>query len=122
MRVSAQRSSQLIQIGLRFFQAFEALPFERRLLRVADAGFHLAFPIRIADAARQGDRAVMCQHVAVERIQRRIVDIGREHAFAQVVEHHDSSAPPSRRNAFSCSSAQMRALEWNTSRRTHLRL
>jgi len=31
-------------------------------------------------------------------------------------------APPSRRNARSCSSAQMRALERNVSRRTDLRL
>ena len=32
-----------IQVGLRFFQALEALPFERRLLGMADSGFDFAF-------------------------------------------------------------------------------
>ena len=32
-----------IQIGLRFFQALEALAFERRLLRMADARLDFAF-------------------------------------------------------------------------------
>ena len=47
---------------------------------------------------------------------------GCEHAFAQVVEHYHASAPPSRRNAFSCRSAQVCALDRNTSRRTDFRL
>ena len=42
-----------IQIRLRFFQALEALTLERRFLRVADAGFDLAFAIRILHAARK---------------------------------------------------------------------
>ena len=32
----------------------------------------------------------MPQHVAVQRVERGIVDVGREHAFAQVVEHDHS--------------------------------
>ena len=32
-----------IQIGLSIFQALEALPFERGLLRVTDAGFDFTF-------------------------------------------------------------------------------
>jgi hypothetical protein len=60
---------------------------------VADAGFHFSFAIRISDAARQSDDAVVCEHVAVERIQRGIVDVRDEHAFAQVVEHHHVSNP-----------------------------
>ena len=100
-----------IQIRLRFLEALEALPFQRRLLRVADAGFDLAFAIGIADAARQRDDAVVRQHIAIERIERGIVDVGREHAFAQIVEDDHARAPPSRRNACSCSSAQICALE-----------
>ena len=45
-----------IQIGLRFFRGFEAQALERRLLRVADARFHLALSIRIVHAARQARR------------------------------------------------------------------
>ena len=46
-----------------------------------------AFAVRIADATRQRDDAVVGQHVAIERIEGRIVDVGREHALFQVVEH-----------------------------------
>ena len=59
---------------------------ERRLLRVADAGFDLALAIGIADATRQADHAVVREHVAIERIERRLVDVGREHALFEIVE------------------------------------
>jgi hypothetical protein len=47
---------------------------------VPDAGFHLAFPVGIADPAGHGDDAVVSQHVAIERIQSGIVNIGLEYA------------------------------------------
>ena len=75
---------------MRLVERLEAQAFERRLLRVADAGFDFPFAIGIADAARQGDHAVMGEHVAIERIQRRVVDVRREHAFAQVIEDDDA--------------------------------
>ena len=71
---------------MRGLDRLEAEPFQRRLLRVADARFDFPFAIGIADAARQRDDAVMREHVAIERIDRGIVDVRREHAFAQVVE------------------------------------
>ena len=49
-----------------------------------------SFAIWIFDPARQSDHAVVRQHVAIEWIQSGIVDVGDEHAFAQVVEHHDA--------------------------------
>ena len=79
-----------IQMSLRFFQTLEAEPFQRSFLRMADARLHLAFSIRILNAARHGDGAIMGQDVAVQRVERWIVDVGREHAFAQVVEHNHS--------------------------------
>ena len=91
MRVSAQRVFPAIQIGLRVFQAFEALPFERRLLRMADAGFDFAFAIRVLHSAWKRCDAVVLQHVTVQRIERGLVNIGREHAFAQIIEHHHAS-------------------------------
>ena len=69
MRVSAHALLPVVQVGLRFLQALEALPFQRRLLGVADAGLDLALSIGIADAARQRDGAVVRQHIAIQRIQ-----------------------------------------------------
>ena len=78
-----------IQVRLRRLERLEAQALQRRLLRVADAGFDFPFAIGIADAARQRDDAVVGEHVAIERIERGIVDVRREHAFAQVVEDDD---------------------------------
>lgn len=57
-----------IQVRLRLVETLEAQAFERRLLRVADAGFDLPFAIGIADSAREGDHPVVREHIAVERI------------------------------------------------------
>ena len=108
-----------IEVRLRRLERLEAQALQRRLLRVADAGFDFAFAIGIADAARQRDDAVVREHVAIERIERGIVDVRREHAFAQVVEDDRRvTVPPSRRNARSCSSAQICALDRHVSSRT----
>ena len=79
-----------IEIGLRLVERLEAQPLQRRLLRVADARFDFPFAIGIADATRQRDDAVVREHVAIERIERRIVDVGREHAFFEIVEDDDA--------------------------------
>ena len=88
-----------IEIRLRLLEALEALPVQRRLLRVADARFDLALAIGIADAARQADHAVVREHVAIERIERRLVDVGREHALFEIVEDDGPrrSAEPAKR-------------------------
>jgi len=49
----------VIQVGLSFVQAFEALSLEGRFLSMADAGLDLALAIRIAHAAGQRHRAVV---------------------------------------------------------------
>jgi len=71
MRVSAQRPSKRIEIRFRLVERLEAHALQRRLLGVPDARFDFAFAIRIADAARQSDDAVLREHVATERIQGR---------------------------------------------------
>ena len=38
------------------------------------------------DAARERDDAVVREHVAVEWVDRRVVDVGREHALLEIVE------------------------------------
>jgi hypothetical protein len=77
-----------IQIGLRFLQTLEAQSFEGSFLRMANARLDFALPIRVLHATRKGHRTVMLQHVAVQRIERGLVDVGREHAFAEIIEHH----------------------------------
>lgn len=112
----------VIQVGLSFLQTFEAHPFQRCLLGMSNARFDLALSIWIGHSTRKCDRTTMLQHVTVERIQSGIVDIGSEHAFAQVVEYDHTRHAVSRRKAFSCSSAQIWELERNTSKRTDFRL
>jgi hypothetical protein len=72
----------MVQIGLGCLQAFKTQPFQRRVLRVADAPFHLPFAIRIGHPAGQRDGLVVPQYVAVQRVDGGIVDVGDEYAFA----------------------------------------
>ena len=65
----------VIKVGLGFFQALEAQAFQRCSLGMTDAGFDLAFAVRILDAARHGYRAVigLCNSLreAKEKLHRR---------------------------------------------------
>src|SRR5271163_3979091 len=80
-----------IQIGLRIFQALEALAFERSFLRMTDARLNFAFAIRVLHSAWKRCGAVVLQHVTVKGIERGFVNVGREHAFAEIIEHHYAS-------------------------------
>src|SRR5207244_4595320 len=88
-----------IEIRLRVLESLEAEPAQRRLLRVTDAGLYFPLAIGIADATRERDDVVMGQHVAIERIQRGVVDVRREHAFFEIVEddHAHRAAPAAKR-------------------------
>ena len=88
-----------VEIRLSDVELLEAKAAQRRLLGVADGGFDLALAIGVADAARQGDDAVVGQHVAVERIECGVVDVRGEDAFLEVVEHDDAdgAAQPAER-------------------------
>jgi hypothetical protein len=111
----------VIEIGLRLLDGLEAHPVQRRPLRVADARFDFPFTIGITDATRQRGDTVMGEDVAIQRIERRIMDIRREYTFFEIVEDATRVEPPSRRNARSWSSARTCALDCHTSRRTDLR-
>ena len=82
----------MVQIRLRFLRAFETHAFQRCHLCVVHAALDLPFAVRLPHPAGHGDHAVVPQHVGVDRVDRGIVDIGLEHALAQVVEHHDARA------------------------------
>lgn len=80
----------VIEIVLRRGEAVELLAFQGRLLRMADAGLHIAFAIGTGDPAGKGDHVVMRQEVTIERVQRRIVEVGSEHALAQIVQDDEA--------------------------------
>src|ERR1051326_3989338 len=81
----------LIQIRLSLFETFETQSLQRCLFGVADARFHFSFAIRISDATRHGDDAVVRQHIFEQWIDCGIVDVWGEDAFLQVIENHDTT-------------------------------
>jgi len=58
----------VIEIRLCLFQSLEALAFQRRLLRMSNAGFDFPFSIRITHLAGQRSHSVVRQYVAIERV------------------------------------------------------
>ena len=83
----------VVQVGLRLFQTFKTKSFQRSILGMADAPFHLPLAIWIADAAGQRHDIVVVQHVAIQRIHGGIVDVGFEYPFAQIVQYRDPCHP-----------------------------
>src|SRR6266700_1651659 len=79
----------VVQIRLRLFQALELLALQRRHLRMVDATLDFSFSIWIAHFARQRCHAVMCQNIAVQGVDSRIVEVWGQHALAKVIENHD---------------------------------
>ena len=88
--MSAQWASQRSRYACASSSDSKRSPRKRRLLRVPDAGFDFALAIGIADAARHCDDAVVREHVAVQRIERGIVDVRGEDAFFEIVEDDDA--------------------------------
>jgi hypothetical protein len=44
------------------------------------------------DAARQGHHGIMGEGISIQGVENRIVDVGNQHAFSQVVENYNSDA------------------------------
>jgi hypothetical protein len=70
-----------IEIRLRLVERFEAQPAQGSFLRMPDARFDLALAIGIADPTGQRNDVIVREHVAIERIERRVVDVRREDPF-----------------------------------------
>ena len=82
----------MVQVRLSFLEAFEAQALQRRSLGMADPTLHFPLSIRMPDATRQGHGAVMLKHIAVQRVERGVVDVGGEHALAQIIQHNNAGA------------------------------
>ena len=76
----------MIKVILRRLEIFEAEPLQRCPFRVSDTTLDLPFPIRMPDATGQRDSAIVPEHVAVQRVDRGVVYIGSQNAFAQIIE------------------------------------
>ena len=82
-----------IEIRLGLGERLEAQALKRRRLGVADGRLDFPLPIGAPDATGQRDGAVVGEHVAVERVQGGVVDVGREHALLEIVEDDDVDGP-----------------------------
>src|SRR5262249_20666220 len=88
-----------VEVSLGFFQTLEAKSLQRRLLCVSNSGFDLAFAVRVLYAAGQSNRAIVMEHVPIQRVERGIIHIGREHTLAQIIENDNTrrTAQPAKR-------------------------
>jgi len=57
---------------------------------VTDARFDFALSIWILNATGHGHGTVVREHIAIEGIERGIVNVGGQHTLTQIVEHHDA--------------------------------
>ena len=81
-----------VEVGLRRRERLEAQALERAL-GMADGRLDLPLAIRVGDATGQRDRAVVREHIAVQRVEDGVVDVRGEHALAQIVEDDDAHGP-----------------------------
>jgi hypothetical protein len=83
-----------VQVCLCCFQAFKAQSPERSALSVPDARLDLTLAVRIPYPTGQRHGPVVSQQVSIEWVQRGIVDVRCDDAFAQVIEddHADRAA------------------------------
>src|SRR5215471_12319613 len=79
-----------VEIGLAVVQSLKALSFQRRSLGMTDTGFDFSLAIGVFDSTGQSYNPIMGEHIAVERVESGVVDIGDEHTFFQIVEHDDA--------------------------------
>src|SRR5689334_374562 len=111
-----------VPVGLRLCQALKTQAFQRCVLGVSDAALDFPLPIRIGDATRQRNGAIVREHVAIQRIQSRIVDIRLKHAFAEIIEYDRAAGATQTAERLFVEFGPDRVLDWKVSRRTALRL
>jgi hypothetical protein len=78
-----------VEVGLSLLEALEAKT-SQLALRVVHARLDLPLAIGVAHTAGQRRHAVVREHVAVQRVQRRLVDVGLEHALFEIIQNCDA--------------------------------
>ncbi len=78
----------LFEEGVLLLDRGEASAFERRVLGMLNGVLDAAFAIRIPDPRGVGHDAVMREHGRVDRVELRLVQVGFDDPFLQVVEYH----------------------------------
>jgi hypothetical protein len=63
------------------------MPLSGVNLGVTNTPLHFAFTVGIPNATGHGHSSVVREQVVIQRIDRWIVDVRPENAFAQIVEH-----------------------------------
>ena len=71
-----------------FFKRLKASALECSGLGVADSVFYAALAVGVTDARGIGYHPVVGKRAAVDRVQYRLIQIGADHAFFEVIEHH----------------------------------
>ena len=71
-----------------FFDRFEAPAFERGTLGMLDRILDGPLAIGVTHARRVSHYAVVREHRGVDRIELRLVQVGLDDAFLQIVQHH----------------------------------
>lgn len=87
--VDARRGPALFpmgQPGVLRVERVEAFPFECRGLGVLNRILDSPLAIRIADAARIGDDAIVREHRRVDRVEGRFIEVRPQDAFFEIVE------------------------------------
>jgi hypothetical protein len=116
MRLAAHFLPVLQELVL-LLDGLEAPALQGRGLGVADGVLHRALAVGVAHPRRVGHHAVVRQGGGVHRVELGLVQVGLEHAFLEVVQHHVLRQPPKWRQACSCSSAQTCWLDFQTTQR-----
>ena len=76
------------QPGVLSLDRLELAALQGRALRVLDRILDRPLAVRVPDPAGIRHHPVVLQHLSVERVQLRLVDVRTDHPFLQVVQHH----------------------------------
>lgn len=78
----------VLQKGVLLLNRLEAPALERRGLGVLNGVLHRALAIAISHPSRVGHHLVVGERGGIDRIEGRLVQVGLQDTFLEVVEHH----------------------------------
>jgi len=87
--MDAERGPALLPVHeplVLFFNDCKLSPFERCVLRMLDRILDGPFPVGVGNTRRIGDDSVMAKHGGINGIQLRLVDVGLQDTFLQIIQ------------------------------------